>query len=326
MLLWFADVLVVSTFVRLLNFIPRMKKLLLCAAATCVALSASAQNNCFDIFISEYVEGANNNKAIELYNPTPNAIVLDGLYSMGRDRDGAGVPMLLPITGTIQPFDVRVFALDKRDPNGTGTEVPLAADLLAAADTFLNPVYVQTNSPMYFNGDDAFVLVKNGNQILDIIGEIGYDPGGGWWQPGDPATRWWTTDNTLIRKQTVLHGVTTNPDEFDPSLEWDSLPADIFTELGQHMCDCQTMSVNESNTASFSIFPNPVLDGFFALRSALRIASYSLMTADGRLVYNQNLNDVLYANIQLPAAEAGVYLLEVVFTDGKKSIQKIVSR
>jgi len=113
--------LVVATFVRLLNFNTRMKKLLLCASATWFGMSAFAQNNCFDIFISEYVEGSNNNKAIELYNPTPNAIVLDGMYSMGRDRDGAGVPMLLPITGTIQPFDVRVFALDKRDAAGTGT-------------------------------------------------------------------------------------------------------------------------------------------------------------------------------------------------------------
>ncbi len=295
-------------------------------AAAILAVSAIAQNTCLDIFISEYVEGSENNKAIELYNPTPNPIVLDGLYSMGRDRNGAGIPMLLPITGTIQPFDVRVFALDKRDPSGTGTEVPLAAELQAAADTFLNPVYVETNSPMYFNGDDAFVLVKNGNQILDIIGEIGYDPGGGWWQLGDPATRWWTTDNTLIRKQTVLNGVTANPAEFDPSLEWDSLPSDVFTELGEHMCDCQIMSVKENEFASFSIFPNPVLDGYFALKSTQRLQSYRLLAADGRLVNAGNLNEVLYANIQLPAAESGVYFLEVVFTDGKKSVQKIVSR
>ena len=55
-----------------------MKKLLLGAAVALTASSIQAQNNCFDIFISEYVEGANNNKAIELYNPTPNPIVLDG--------------------------------------------------------------------------------------------------------------------------------------------------------------------------------------------------------------------------------------------------------
>lgn len=304
-----------------------MKKILLLAVTSAFSAALIAQNNCADIFISEYVEGTFNNKAIELYNPTTQPIVLDGVYSMGRDRDGAGVPMLIGLTGTIQPFDVRVFALDKRDPNGTGTEAPISTELEAAADTFLNPVYVQSDSPMYFNGDDAFVLVKNGNQILDIVGEIGFDPGSGWWQPGDPNTRWWTVDNTLIRKQTVLGGVTVNPAEFDPSLEWDSLPTDTYTELGQHMCDCQSLSIsNETNTHGFTVFPNPVLENYFALQSSQRIASFRLMSADGRLLEEQKLNDVLYANITLPQAQAGVYYLEVVFTDGKKSVQKILSR
>jgi predicted extracellular nuclease len=306
-----------------------MKKLLLCAAAALVAMSINAQNNCFDIFISEYVEGSNNNKAIELYNPTPNPIVLDGLYSMGRDRDGAGNPMLLPITGVIMPHDVRVFALDKRDPAGTGTEVPLDADLLAVADTFLNPVYVQSNSPMYFNGDDAFVLVKNGNQILDIIGKIGEDPGGGWWVPGDPATRWWTADNTMIRKQNILTGVSTNPDVFDPSAEWDSLPSDTFTELGEHLCDCVNInpnSVNDLTTATFSIFPNPILEGAFTVKGSTYMEAITLFAADGRLIDQRNLMGVTYANITLPQAEAGVYFIEVIYSDGKKSIQKIFAR
>lgn len=306
-----------------------MKKILLLAALTAVQTSFIAQNNCSDIFISEYVEGTFNNKAIELYNPTAQPIVLDGVYSMGRDRDGAGVPMLIDLTGTINPFDVRVFALDKRDPAGTVNEAPIWEELEAAADTFLNPVYVQSNSPMYFNGDDAFVLVKNGNQILDIIGEIGFDPGGGWWQPGDPNTMWWTADNTLIRKQNILRGVTSNPTEFDPSLEWDSLPANTFTELGQHMCDCQSInSVGNQGQVShaFSIFPNPVIDNYFALQSAHHIDSFRLMSADGRLLTEERLSGVLYANITLPQAGAGVYLLEVLFIDGRKSVQKILSR
>ena len=306
-----------------------MKKLLLFAAASFSAVSFTAQNNCLDVFISEYVEGSNNNKAIELYNPTPNPIALDGLYSMGRDRDGAGNPMLLPITGVILPHQVRVFALDKRDLAGTGTEVPLDAELIAVADTFLNPVYVQSNSPMYFNGDDAFVLVKNGNQILDIVGKIGEDPGGGWWVPGDPATRWWTQDNTMIRKQTVLSGVVTNPDVFDPSLEWDSLPSNTYTELGEHLCDCVNINPNaidENAGAAFSIFPNPVLQGSFAMKSSLSMESVSIVSADGRLIDRRNLQGVTYTNITFPQAEAGVYFIEIVYTDGKKAVQKLLAR
>jgi hypothetical protein len=195
--------------------------------------------NCADeIFISEYVEGTNNNKAIELYNPSSNPILLDGVYSMGRDPNGSGIPQLLDITGVIQPHGVRVFALDKRDPNGIGIELPISPLLEAVADTFLNPVYVQSNSPMYFNGDDAFVLVKNGNVIIDLLGKIGEDPGSGWWQPGDPTTRWWTVDNSMVRKPEIIQGVTSNPEVFDPSIEWDTLMVDDFSHLGWHESIC----------------------------------------------------------------------------------------
>jgi len=220
-----------------------MKKLLLLCAVASASFFSQAQD-CSDIFISEYVEGTQNDKAIELYNPTANPIVLNGQYSMGRDRDGSGNPMLLPITGTIQPYSTRVFVLDKRNPNGTGNEIPVTMALQAKADTFVNPVYVQNNSPMYFNGDDAFALVKNGTTILDVVGRIGEDPGEGWHVPGDPNTRWWTVDNTLIRKSTVEHGVLTNPAVFDPSLEWDSLPVNTFDSLGSHTCSCYQGPIN----------------------------------------------------------------------------------
>jgi hypothetical protein len=303
-----------------------MKKLLLCVAVASTAMGALAQNNCSDLFISEYVEGSSNNKAIELYNPTANAIVLDGVYTMGRERNGNGVPMLMAITGTIPSHGVRVFALDKRDPNGTGTEVPISAELQAAADDFLNPTYVESNSPMYFNGDDAFFLVKNGNQIVDLIGKSGEDPGGGWWAIGDPNTRWWTENNTLIRKPTVLKGVNANPDVFDPSLEWDSLPSDTFTELGEHLCNCGPVSVEEQIETTFTIFPNPVVAGAFALSSAKMMESFTLYSADGRLIDSQTLKSVAYSNIVLPKAEAGVYFIEVTYTDGRKAIQKIMAR
>lgn len=303
-----------------------MKRLLLLVLCIGVYTSISAQN-CSDIFISEYVEGTYNNKAIELYNPTPNPIVLDGVYSMGRDRDGAGVPMLLPITGTIAPLGVRVFVLDKRDPNGTGNEIAVDTALQAVADTFVNPVYVQTNSPFYFNGDDAFVLVKNGNQILDLLGKIGEDPGGGWWQPGDTLTRWWTQDNTLIRKQEVLHGVSTNPDVFDPSLEWDSLPANTFTELGQHTCNCLgSVSTENISDLTFSVFPNPIASGRFVIRGNMQLDRFTLFTAEGCVMLSGNLSGMIFNDVALPEAAPGVYYLEVYSRSGERRVEKLLVR
>ena len=50
-----------------------MKKLY---SITCALffVSASAFSQCNDLFISEYVEGSGNNKALEIYNPTNEAI------------------------------------------------------------------------------------------------------------------------------------------------------------------------------------------------------------------------------------------------------------
>ena len=309
------------------------KTLLFCFASSLIGSTIAQTNDCSDIFISEYVEGTFNNKAIELYNPTAQPIVLTGHYSMGRDRDGAGVPMLMDITGTIQPYDVMVFALDKRNENGTGNEAPIWDDLEAAADTFLNPVYDwngpgsgQTYSPMYFNGDDAFVLVKDDVTILDIVGRIGEDPGNGWWVPGDPNTAWWTVDNTMVRKSSVKKGVLSNPASFDPSLEWDSLPANTFTELGEHICDCGTINVVERINNQFSIFPNPMLDGQFAVKATHPVESITLFSADGRLVMQQNISRQRFFNVVLPATEAGMYHIEVIYSNGSRSVQKIISR
>ena len=52
-----------------------MKKTLLSLSLITLALVGKAQN-CSELFISEYVEGSGNNKAIEVYNPTGSDINL----------------------------------------------------------------------------------------------------------------------------------------------------------------------------------------------------------------------------------------------------------
>jgi len=305
-----------------------MKKLLLLCAVASASFFSQAQD-CSDIFISEYVEGTQNDKAIELYNPTANPIVLNGQYSMGRDRDGAGNPMLLPITGTIQPYSTRVFVLDKRNPNGTGNEIPVTMALQAKADTFVNPVYVQNNSPMYFNGDDAFALVKNGTTLLDVVGRIGEDPGEGWYVPGDPNTRWWTVDNTMIRKYNIKHGVTTNPAVFDPSLEWDSLPVNTFEFLGSHECICaEGVNVGElENQSTFNVYPNPIAAGNLMIKSNKDLRSFTVISGSGQIIKRENIYErQRYYNLNLPQVAPGVYMIEVEFADGTKSYQKLLSK
>jgi hypothetical protein len=103
---------------------------------------------------------------------------------------------------------------------------------MSKIDLFICPNY--EDGTMYFNGNDAVTLENLAGDILDIIGKIGEDPGEAW---SDASGHYWTKDQTLIRKPTVTSGFVYDPNEdytFDPSIEWDSLPANTFTHLGTH--------------------------------------------------------------------------------------------
>src|SRR5690625_2199589 len=137
-----------------------MRKILLVCGLMLGGVVA-AQEECSELFISEYVEGWSNNKALEIYNPTDQPIDLSE-YVVVRYSNGAGFASsanAVQLSGTIQPYDVYVVVLDKRDPDGTGQEAPVWDELQAKADGFYCPNY-NTSNAMYFNGNDAMTLEK----------------------------------------------------------------------------------------------------------------------------------------------------------------------
>ena len=228
-----------------------MKKGLL-FIATIFTSGLSFSQNCSDLFISEYVEGRFNNKAIEIYNPTANSINLGG-YFVSRYSNGstsATVQNSIQLTGTIPAYGTYVAVLDKRNPAGTGNEEPIWDALQAKADGFYCPVY-PTSDAFYWNGNDAILFAKGtlpststtvinatnipGFVLVDIFGKIGENPGSG----SDPLFGWTvlppyvqsgygvTVDHSLIRRLAVQKGVTANPALFNPLGEYDSIPAEI---------------------------------------------------------------------------------------------------
>ena len=54
--------------------------------------SVSFGQNCSDLFISEYVEGYGNNKAIEIYNPTCYAIDLSEYMVFKYSNGSTSIP------------------------------------------------------------------------------------------------------------------------------------------------------------------------------------------------------------------------------------------
>lgn len=226
-----------------------MKKTLLFFGLLSTAVYAQ---DCSKIFISEYVEGWSNNKALEIYNPTNQTIDLSQ-YFVARFKDGLNMVTnkeAVQLTGTIAPYDVYVAVLDQRDPSGTGQTAPIWDSLEVRGDGFYSPVYT-TSSAFYWNGNDAVVLCKgtltsnptdnvnlaSGFQIIDIFGKIGEDPFNnsgstnpdGYWTSSFPYNTGigvpLSADHSLIRKSTIKKGVTANPSFFNALNEYDSIPA-----------------------------------------------------------------------------------------------------
>ncbi|GAB2933898.1 ExeM/NucH family extracellular endonuclease [Rheinheimera gaetbuli] len=158
-----------------------------------------------DLFISEYVEGSGNNKALELFNPTANAVSLDGYAIKVYFNGSANVGTTINLVGTVQPGSTFVYASSNA-----------AAELVALAD--------QTSNQSLWNGDDAITL-ENAGVVIDSIGQIGFDPGSAW---GSGSI---TTANDTLRRAAVSYDA--EPfDTFEPADQWLGFPQDDFSDIG----------------------------------------------------------------------------------------------
>lgn len=315
-----------------------MKKTLL--ALTTIISSMTFAQDCTDLFISEYVEGYGNNKALEIYNPTSAAIDLSG-YSITRYSGGTtspGAEYTVALVGTIGAYSTHVGVLDKQDPNGTGNEVPVWDDLAAKADAFYSPDY-SVSPCWYWNGDDGIALTKAGTSILvDFFGRLGEDPGVSWTTDGTSAVPYTdisgdyvTINHSLIRKSTILNGDTNPSDAFNALLEYDSIPPTIMVaavevgnweSLGAHDCDCNTGAVLEINEPNVSIFPNPS-NGTFLVKGIENFESLEVINSLGQNVQTINKNTKSVVKLTMNNRR-GLYFVKLTGTDGTVVTKRVI--
>ena len=167
---------------------------------------------CEEIFISEYVEGNSNNKAIELYNPSPVDIDLTG-YHMETWNNGASEPTnTQELSGVIEANGVFVLMNALATP-----ELYESGDLVSQIT--------------WFNGNDVIALYHDG-VLIDQMGEFGEDPGSPWTVDGGAGEM---AEYTLVRKANISQGST---DWSVGQFQWDAYPQDNFDFIGYHNATC----------------------------------------------------------------------------------------
>ena len=235
-----------------------MKKFLLYVCSF-MSLTAMAQD-CSSLFISEYVEGIGNNKALEIYNPTSEDVNL-GEYFLMRLNNGDASMRPFGVANSnchqlpavqLAPYASFVVVLDRTV--GTESDPAVWDELLEKADVLMSSSY-EVNNTMNFNGNDALVLAKGlandpdptNAVMVDIFGKPGENPArtnvtpqrNGWSTVapynnsafvtnGNTADVDVTKDHVMIRKSTVKVGkkniVQIMQTPFNPLADWDSFP------------------------------------------------------------------------------------------------------
>ena len=248
---------------------------------------------CENLFFSEAAEGSSNNKYLEIYNPTSEAVDLAGYAfpSVSNAPDnGAGnydFWNTFPEGASVAPGDVYIIAHPSADPI-----------ILAEADhtfTFLS------------NGDDGFMLVQGDSESfvqIDAVGDWNGDPGSGWDVAGVAAG---TANHTLVRKSSVQSGnagdwVTsagTNADDSEwivlPSNDWSSLNAHTFDGCGAAVLGCTNPNAtNYDATATQDdgscLFANPCnVEGVLVEASSFQYNPANLSISVGQTVVWSNL-------------------------------------
>ncbi len=160
--------------------------------AACASLPAHSS-----VFISQYVEGGSSNKAIEIANPTVQAISLDGYY-LAKSVNGNGRwGSQISLAGyTIAAGDVLVISNSSAN-----------ADIQAVSE-------FNSNAVIDFNGDDPVALLDASENVIDMVGVMGDIDFG--------------KDLTLVRLEANW-----SPSATFDSAQWSQLSKDDITGLGE---------------------------------------------------------------------------------------------
>lgn len=260
-----------------------------------ITTTDGGSNGIEELFISEYVEGTGNNKAIEIVNLTAISIDLSA-YDLRRNGGGG--------SSWSDPFYLDSGAVQNILPNDVFVIINPQADnsfLIAEAD-LLTDVSVGYGVPLSFNGDDPVGLFKNGN-LIDIIGEFNGNNGE------------FAKDITLRRKAT-----TSSPNINYNRNEWDAFEVNTFDGIGSHTA---TLSIENDLIESFKMYPNPTAGKnlYFKITKDIKVAVYTVL---GKRIKTEQIS-VNKSNMDISSLSKGIYFLKIT-SENKSITQKFIKR
>lgn len=224
-------------------------------------MSFLAQGQASDLYFSMYGEGSSNNKFLEIYNGTGSPVDLAG-YSVELYANGAATAsntQTFPAMTMLAAGDVYVLR---------NSSAALAA-IISAADI--------PSSTCNYNGDDAVALLKAGI-VIDVIGQIGTDPGASW---AVGSTTDGTSNHTIVRKLTVCSPNAVNLSSFgtdDATSEWIVYAIDAeLGQLGSHNGCSTAPSLTITAPANATVF-NPLTT---SVNINLSINNFNVATLGG---------------------------------------------
>lgn len=247
-------------------------------------VSQDKNNTCSEFFISEYIDGPNKNKVLEIFNPSESIKSLNG-YSIKIFQNGAPTPLEIPLQGNVNPKETYVIAHPNASP-----------DILAKAN--------QTSNKMNFDGNDAIVLNQGISNYIDKIGEIGVNPGNsGWFVPPTGSTY----SHGLRRKFPINKGDT---DWAQSKNQWNIYPPDSLSNVKAHQNVCSSLLTNDITLS----FANPIESGtnpryfeFDVMISANNNNTY-FENCLLRIAYNTNaFGSNVVANNKVTITKGGTY-------------------
>ncbi len=258
------------------------------ASSTSLSVTTNAATSTrSDLYLSEYVEGSSNNKAIELKNETGTSISLAS-YSIRKQTNGAGAwGTGLTLSGTLANGGKFVIV-----------NSAIASTCYSTASANLSTASVE----MAFNGNDPVGLFKN-SVLIDVVGTF------------NGGTVNFAADITLRRKTTA-----TAPKATYSAADWDTFGVDNCADLGNRVVATKSTSLKsidmknvevimENLPVSFSIFPNPSKGNITINFTGVENYSLEVYSAIGKRELTQtNTTQREYDFSHLPK---GIYILKI---------------